>query len=152
MTVNLLRELSSLCNCILSSSVVADDIFLLRDSSISCNALSTSLLKNLAIKVTLSLLVLGSKSKSTLACSSMEETLGVSNEEDNASSSISVTSALLSLNLKSLSSFAVGYSSIDLLFSFCHKATRPFTDSSVSPCNFLAKSLISLVVTKQLFI
>ena len=79
MTVNLSRELSSFCNCNLSSSE-AVSILLLMESFISCNALSTSLLKNLAIKVTLSLLVLGSKSKSTLACSSMEEILGVSKE------------------------------------------------------------------------
>ena len=148
MAVNLSRELSSLCNCNLSSSE-AVSILLLMESFISCNALSTSLLKSLAIKVTLSLLILGSKSKSTLACSSMEEILGVSNDEDNASSSIFTALLLLSLNLKSSSSCAVGYSSIDLLFSFCHRATRPFTDSSVSPCNFLVKSLISLVVIKQ---
>jgi len=151
MASNLLRELNSICNCNLSSSE-AVSILLLRESFISCSALSTSLLKNLAIRLTLSLLVLGSKSKSTLACSSIEETLGASNEGDNASSSISTVFALLSLNLKLLSSLTVGYSSIDLLFSFCHKATRPFTDSSVSSCNSLVRYLISSVVTKQLFI
>ena len=91
MAVNLSRELNSFCNCNLSSSE-AVSILLLMESFISCNALSTSLLKNLAIKVTLSLLVLGSKSKSTLACSSIEEILWVSNDEDDASSRVCTTS------------------------------------------------------------
>ena len=107
MTVNLSREPSSFCNCNFSSSE-AVSILLLMESFISCNALSTSLLKNLAIKVTLSLLVLGSKSKSTLACSSMEEILGVSNDEDNASSSIFTDSVILILSF-SISASALAW-------------------------------------------
>ena len=76
---NLSKLLSSACNSSFSTPL-ASPILLFKESVISCKASSTSLLKSLAIRVTLSLLVFGSKSRSTFCCSSTEVTLGVSKE------------------------------------------------------------------------
>ena len=146
---NLSKLLSSACNSSFSTPL-ASSILLFKESVISCKALSTSLLKNLAISVTLSLLVLGSKSRSTFCCSSTEVILGVLKELLSASSSCSVASLLLNSLIKSLSSLPNGISSIDLLFFSCHSPTKLSIDCSVSLGNFLANSLISGVITKQL--
>ena len=99
---NLSKLLSSACNSSFSTPL-ASSILLFKESVISCKALSTSLLKNLAISVTLSLLVLGSKSKSTFCCSSTEVTLGVSKALLSLSSCLEVVEDK-NLSLKACSS------------------------------------------------
>ena len=165
---NLSKLLSSACNSSFSTPL-ASSILLFKESVISCKALSTSLLKNLAISVTLSLLVLGSKSRSTFCCSSTEVTFGVPKgllSGSIVSSPLSVRkpsvvtylligravirSSFLSSLIKSLSSLPNGISSIDLLFFSCHNPTKLSIDCSVSLGNFLANSLISGVIIKQL--